>query len=414
MRVNNPANLLSRVISTAACAFLLCAALAAQTSTVLHQFRATNSRDGSESYAGLIAGPHGRLYGDSFLGGSANNGIIFELSPPASSGGAWVYRVLYSFGATPDGAGPRGTLTRDHDGNLYGTTQIGGQSGCGTVFELSPPAISGGAWTESVLYSFKCSSTDGSGPLGGVVFDELGNLYGSTEGGGVQGLGTVFKLTPSTSGGTWTEAQLHSFRGDAHDGDEPFYGLTFAGHGTFYGFTSYGGASGSGTFYQITTRGKETVLYTFQDGLDGGAPTGEPILDASGNVYGTANVGGATNNGVVFEFTLPVVTGQPWTETVLYSFSGSDGSSPSGVTFGPSGVLYGTTWVGGTNNDGVVFELAAPTSGGSWTESTLLELDGKGDGASVWAAPALFNGTLYGVAIGGGTEGAGTVFAVTP
>jgi uncharacterized repeat protein (TIGR03803 family) len=413
MREENPAKFFSCLLSTMICACLLCATLAAaQTSTILHQFQATNSKDGSQSYAGLLAGPHGELYGNSWMGGN-NNGLVFQLVP--ASGGSFRYSILYTFGNAPDGGLPRGTLTRDHNGNLYGTTQAGGQFGCGTVYELSPPAILGGAWTEAVLYGFNCvNNTDGAGPLGGVVFDSLGNLYGTTEGGGVNGLGTVFKLTPpSTSGGAWTETQLHSFQ-SGHDGEEPFYGLTFAGKGTFYGFTPYGGSFGDGTFYQITAGGKETVLYTFHNGPDGGFPSGAPILDASGNVYGTANTGGATGNGAVFEFTPPPIAGQPWTETVLYSFSGTDGFSPSGVTFGPLGVLYGTSWGGGTNRDGVVFELTPPTSGGSWTETVLHDFNGSGDGQSVWAAPVLVNGTLYGVTHIGGSKNAGTVFAVTP
>jgi uncharacterized repeat protein (TIGR03803 family) len=415
MRVKNPPPFFSRLILTAVCAFLLCAALAsAQVTKVIHEFQDGNSNDGSQSYAGLTAGPHGELYGNSWAGGT-NNGIVFELIPTVL--GSWRYSILYTFAAMPDGANPRGTLARDHNGNLYGTTQVGGTFDCGTVFELSPPAIVGGAWTESVLYSFDCvnnNPNDGAAPLAGVVFDNLGNLYGTTENGGTQGEGVVFKLTPpSTSGGAWTETLLHSFH-SGHDGAEPFYGLTFAGKGIFYGFTSYGGGSERGTFYQITAGGKETVLYTFHDGPDGGFPSGEPVLDASGNVYGTANIGGATGNGVVFEMTPPAIPGQPWTDNVLYSFSGTGGSSPSGVVFGPSGVLYGTSWGGGTTDDGVVFELTPPTSGGSWTESVLLDFNGNGNGQSVWAAPILLNGTLYGVTHTGGPTNAGTVVAVTP
>jgi uncharacterized repeat protein (TIGR03803 family) len=407
----NSAKLLDRLSSIAACAFLLCASVAAaQTSTVLHQFRATTQIDGSGSRAGLVAGPHGELYGDTYSGGSTNDGIIFELIPP-SSGGPWRYNVLYSFLGKPDGSLPFGTLTRDHKGNLYGTTQIGGTFGCGTVFELSP--ISGGAWTESVLYSFNCTG-DANNPLSGVIFDNLGNLYGTTQAGGTASFGTVFKLTPpSSSGGSWTETVLHSFHGN-QDGSYPYNGLTFAGKGTFFGFTSYGGAFDRGTFYQIAAGGKETVLYSFSDGADGGGPSGEPILDALGNIYGTAGSGGIQNNGLVFEFAPSALSGQPWTETVLYSFSGVDGGQPSGVTLGVSGILYGTSWGGGTNNDGVVFQLMPPTSGGSWTESALLNLDGKGDGDAIYSAPTLFEGTLYCVAAGGGTAGAGTVLAVTP
>jgi uncharacterized repeat protein (TIGR03803 family) len=412
MREKNPTKIFVHLFSTAACALLLCGSMAAaQTSTVLHQFRATTQFDGSGSQAGLIEGPHGELYGDTYSGGSTDNGIVFELIPPSSSGGSWRYNILYSFLGKPDGSLPRGTLTRDHNGNLYGTTEIGGTFGCGTVFELSP--VSGGAWTESVLYSFNCTG-DAENPLSGVIFDNLGNLYGTTQAGGTTGFGTVFKLTPpSTSGGAWTETVLHNFHGN-QDGRYPYYGLTFAGKGTFYGFTSYGGTYDRGTFYQMMAGGKETVLYSFSDGADGGGPSGEPILDASGNVFGVTGAGGIQNNGLVFQFTPPAISGQPWTETVLYSFTGTDGSQPTGVTFGPSGVLYGTSWAGGANNDGIVFQLTPPTSGGSWTESDLLDLDGKGDGDAIYSAPTLFGGTLYCVAAGGGTAGAGTVLAVTP
>jgi uncharacterized repeat protein (TIGR03803 family) len=389
----------------------------AQTETVLHQFQATTSQDGSVPYSGLIAGPKGQLFGNAWFGGSSGNGEVFELLPPASGGGSWSYRILYNFGPAPDGANPRGNLLADRKGNLYGVTQDGGTFGCGTVFELTPPTQSGAVWTESVLYSFNCinGNLDGAGPAAGVIFDNAGNLYGTTVGGGTVGDGTVFRLTPpSTAGSSWTETVLHSFIGPP-DGANPFGSLTFDGHNAFYGFTPYGGTSGTGALYQVTSAGHEVILHNFQDRQDGGFPVTAPLLDSLGNLYGSANGGGTTNNGIVFEFLRPTSSAQHWTESVLHNFTGADGSSCQGLIFDSTGTLYGTTWAGGSSGFGVVFKLTPPSSGGSWTQQVLHSfIGGASDGSFVWTSPVLVNGTLYGVTHWGGTANQGAVFAVTP
>ncbi len=403
---------------SAFCACLLLAATlaSAQTETIIHNFQQSNPKDGMNPYSGLIADPEGRLYGNAWMVGASDNGIVFAMAPPTTSGESWHYGILYNFGEAPDGANPRGNILRDKNGNLYGTTQNGGSYGCGTVYELSPPAQAGSKWAETILHDFDCTqgATDGADPTAGVIFDDAGNLWGTTSGGGTAGLGTVFELaSPSTSGGTWTETVVYNFQGNP-DGSEPFGTLVYAGHNKFYGLTPYGGSDGHGTFYEVWSDGTEKVIHSFLNKEDGGSPAGTPILDGHGNVYGSDNSGGSTGNGVVFEFTPP--TGDTgWTGKILYDFLGTDGSSCQGLVFDSTGALYGSTWGGGSAGFGTVFQLTPPTSRGQWSETVLHNFAGPpSDGQSVWTAPVVVDGVLYGVTYKGGAENMGTVFAVTP
>jgi uncharacterized repeat protein (TIGR03803 family) len=295
----------------------------AWTETVLYSF--TGGTDGEIPLAGLIADAAGNLYGTTVgnrvgLGCSGfpyQCGNVFRLTPPATPGDAWTFAVLYTFGslAASDGANPAGALIADAAGNLYGTTGFGGLTssttpcgGCGTVFKLTPPATPGDAWTETQLHIF--NFTDGAGPFGALIADAVGSLYGTTTGGGANGFGTVFKLTPpATAGGAWTEAVLYSF-----------------------------GASG----------------------IDGAEPVGGLIADAAGNLYGTTNGGGANSGfGTVFQLAPPTAAGDLWTEAVLHNFTGSDGAKPpAGLLADAAGNLYGTTQAGGGSNDGTVFQLS--------------------------------------------------------
>jgi uncharacterized repeat protein (TIGR03803 family) len=351
------------------------------TETVLHNFE-DNGSDGFYPQASLIFDAAGNLYGTTVNGGTSTCGggygcgTVFELSP--KPGGGWTETVLHSFGDGTDGANPYwGGLIFDAAGNLYGTTTGGGtdtcpQYGCGTVFELSPTG--GGAWTETVLYSFHRGS-DGHVPAAGLTMDATGNLFGTTTEGGTgncltgqtHGCGTVFELSP-TSGGRWTEAVLHNF-GSGSDGIYPTSSLTFDSAGNLYGTTQAGGIYDFGTVFELMAAAgggwTETVVYTFNDnGADGYAPAaGALIFDAAGNLYGTTTYGGAYFFGTVFKLT-PTVRGT-WTETLLHEFAGPDGYSPwAGVIFDATGNLYGTTINGGTHqcNDqdfgcGTVFEL---------------------------------------------------------
>jgi uncharacterized repeat protein (TIGR03803 family) len=242
-------------------------------------------------------------------------------------------------------------LTADSSGNLYGTTDSGGEYAWGTVYKLTPK--SSGGWTQSVLYSFK-GGTDGQFPTGGVVFDTLGNLYGTTQYGGNKSCscGTVFKLALNSHGG-WTKSTLHRFNGNI-DGASPAAALIFDSAGNLYGTTATGLQKSNvfGTVFELTPNSggswTEKVLFAFpNDGSGGEAPEAALVFDPGGNLYGTAYVGGAHQQGVVFKLT-PSSQGA-WTESVLYSFAGgADGAWPySPLIFDSAGNLYGTTEMGG-------------------------------------------------------------------
>jgi uncharacterized repeat protein (TIGR03803 family) len=324
------------------------------TETVLYTFGGLP--DGAEPWAGLIFDAAGNLYGTTSQGGNYLYGTVFELMPNGSGG--WTETVLHSFGSGTDGYQPlNGSLMFDAAGNLYGTTQEGGTAGGGTVFELTPNGS--GGWTETVLHSFG-SGTDGRFPLAGLIFDAAGDLYGTTELGGNSNAGTVFELTPNGGGG-WTETVLHRF-GNGTDGAEPWAGLIFDARGNLYGTTFQGGNYLGGTVFELTPNGSggwaETVLHSFGKGTDGYQPTyGSLIFDAAGNLYGTTQLGGSSNSGTVFELT-PDGSGG-WAETLLDSFDATDGQRfPwAGLIFDAAGNLYGTTYGGGTYGHGTVFEL---------------------------------------------------------
>lgn len=349
-------------------AFLWCALLgailayaaAASAESPIHSFLGPTS-DGAVPYGGLVRGKQGVLYGTAYAGGGYGSGIVFELSPPTVSGGTWTETVLYSFMGGTDGAGPLGALVLDEDGNLYGTTEFGGTAAFndGVAFELSPPTVSGGAWSESILHAFTGDHghvIDGAKPYGGLVFGFEGSLYGTTYGGGHAGVGTVFRLTKSKTD-MWSEGVIHSFD-NSDDGAYPLDTLIVDEAKNLYGTTAFGGretcGAGCGTVFELSppaTRGEpwtETVLYEFTgiDG-DGGNPYAALVFDGAGNLYGTTTAGGESGNGTVFELS-PSEEG--WTENLLYTFKGeSDGAVPyAGVVFDSAGNLYGTAYYGGS------------------------------------------------------------------
>ncbi len=399
-----------------------CIPAAGQTENVLYSFQ--GGLDGAQPVAGLID-KAGNLFGTTAFGGSAGSGTVFELSPPSTPGGSWNESVLYSFqGGTDgyfpasalvsdpagnlygttlaggsvcpicgtvfklskrggtwtetvihsfgftDGANPFGKLLFADDGNLYGTTNSGGDYSAGTVFELCPPAKPRGAWTENVLYSFTGGS-DGGQPLSDIVRDRAGRLYGTASAGGL-GFGVVFELRPGHKG--WTETAIYSFTG-ANDGASPYDGVAFDGHGGLIGVASTGGdpscaGGGCGTVYRLTPRASpgsswsENTLYAFTGGLDGAQPLAKPIVDGKGKVYGTASIDGVAYPcypycGTVFELVPPNSSTHMWTETTLYDFAGgSDGSSPeASLVVGKGGVLYGTTLSGGGSGVGTIFDV---------------------------------------------------------
>jgi hypothetical protein len=373
--------------------------------------------------------------------------------------------VLHNFSGGKDGAVGANQLAADSAGNLYGTTWDGGNSsaacgayfgypsysGCGVVFKLTPRK--GGAWKETVLHTFS-GGKDGALPVGGVVLDSAGNLYGTTWFGGdrrpancnltglIPGCGVVYKLTP-TEDGPWTETVLYTFTGGS-DGAYPYSGVTLDSSGNVYGtavaagymLTCNTGGSGCGVVFKLTPAPSgpwtESVLYAFTGGTYGNGPYGGLTFDASGNLYGVTKEGGDTSVncfgpgfpgcGVVFELT-PTPSG-PWTETVLHAFTGgADGSNPyMGVTLDAAGNVYASTDSGGDLTSyscrkqaipgcGVVFELTQ----GTWEETVLYTFTGGSDGIGA-SSPVILDsyGNLYGTFWSGGGSGNGGVYKLTP
>jgi len=393
--------------------------------TVLYSW--TWGTDGSQPEAGLIRDKAGNLFGTTVVGG----GTVFKLAPDGTE------RVLHAFIGGSDGAFPRAGLIRDSAGNLYGTTFYGGTicsgGGCGTVFELSPPAKGETAWTEKVIHYFKGGSiinrqADGSGPMAGLMMDSAGNLYGTTSAGGeVGGYGTVFKLAPPASGKTrWTETLLHTFKGYPSDGGVPQAGLIMDKAGNLYGTTTAGGPSpGLGTVFVLSpppigkTQWTEGWVHTFKGyGTDGAGPLAGLIM-VGDMLYGTTFSGGpGCNNtcGTVFE-----VSRKTGAYSVLHFFTGgSDGEHPAGGLINVKGTLYGTTYSGGTgsctnsgvNGCGTVFSINLATN----VEKILYSFqqsvtDGQDPDAGLTKDS---EGNLYGTTILGGQGGGGTVFKLTP
>ena len=327
----------------------------------------------------------------------------------ASGAQAQTFKVLHDFGvAAGDGNLPSSPLLKDSAGNLYGMTSTGGAHNLGTVYRLSPTGT--GGFKETILHSFAGGFADGAFPEGPLVRDSAGNLYGVTSVGGMKatvcnssaalGCGVVFKLTP-TSTGQWTEAVLHRFTGT--DGGNSFAGLVLDSKGNFYGATSVGGSKGLGTVYKLShtsTGWKETVLHSFAGGTDGAAPfifETALALDGLGNIYGsTYGGGGAANAGIVFEL-IPQTSGA-WTEKILYTFQGgADGSeSLCGVILDKSGNVYGTTLKGGTQiGSGTVFKL---TAANGYAKTILHDFNVLTDPAKEAPHTLLFdaNGNLFG------------------
>jgi uncharacterized repeat protein (TIGR03803 family) len=396
----------------------------------------TGGSDGGSPLAGIVVGHGGVLFGTTQVGGTSNIGTVFSLTPPASPGGVWTETVLHNFGGAPgDGATPfDAPVVIGSGGVLYGTTENGGTSNNGTVFSLTPPASPGGAWTETVLYSFAGSPDDGANPQAGVVIGGGGVLYGTTTGGGISacpfgGCGTVFSLKPPLSpGGSWTETVLYSL--EYSTGSNP-WGSVVIGSGVLYGTTYFGGTAGNGTVFSLTPpaspRGAwtETVLHDFTPTSgDGAAPEAGVAIGSGGILYGTTFSGGLSDLGTAFSFTPPASAGGSWTETLLHNFgvNGEDGTVPtSTLVTGSHGILLGTTQFGGSTSSncfmgcGTVFGLMPPASaGGMWTESILHRfkvIDGSNPAAGVAIGPG---GLLYGTTAAGGSANSGTVFSLTP
>jgi uncharacterized repeat protein (TIGR03803 family) len=414
--------------------FSLAMSARAQTETILYNF-ASGSNDGFQPLSGVIFDAAGNLYGTTLEGGidtdcqqlgNSGCGTVYELSPV---GATWQETVLYSFTGGNDGGVPNAGLVRDASGNLYGTAQEFGTGGYGVVFELSP---SGGGWTENVLYSFT-GGADGAYPVSGLVFDAAGNLYGTTNAGGnstsgcvyqrVNGCGVVFELSPA-SGGLWTESVLHTFT-DGSDGASPSTALILDSAGNLYGTAQFGGTYNKGVVFEMKkgTGGvwRLGVLHAFTGSTDGADPETSLTFDAAGNLYGTAAIDGADFAGVAFE--MKRGSGGGWTFGVIHTFTGGhDGRLPlSALLVDMAGNVYGGTEAGGKLSEcdddgcGVVYKLT-PHTGAGWTETLLHTFLSNGtDGTSPFGNLVFDSaGNLYGTTNAGGLNSGGTVFEVTP
>jgi uncharacterized repeat protein (TIGR03803 family) len=255
---------------------------------------------GCNSIASLIFDSHGSLYGTSCCAGDYGGGSVFRLTP--TRGGRWKFTVLYSF-QRADGQVPFDSVTFDQQGNLYGTTAAAGLYGDGAVFKLTPTLA--GPWSIEVLHYFSGGDSDGAAPIGGVVLDNSGNLYGTTNAqGSATGEGVVFKLTPDGTGG-WAETIIHQFGVFPGDGSEPRATLLFGKGGELFGTTWQGGDFSFGTVFKLTPSPNgvwtETIVYSFTGGQDGGNPYASVIMDSAGSLYGTAYDGGQYGLGTVFK-----------------------------------------------------------------------------------------------------------------
>jgi uncharacterized repeat protein (TIGR03803 family) len=399
-----------------ACAILTFVAVLANISsaaTYKKLYNFTGGTDGGDPATALTFDSVGNAYGTTAAGGDFDFGTVFMLSPSGQQ------TVLYSFTGGSDGLDPHGGVTVDGAGNLYGTTVAGGfgglcaGDGCGVIFELTS---TGGSWTETTLYNFK-GLNDGFGPGGALVFDKAGNLFGTTPDGGAHWNGVVFELSPAAHG--WRYKVIHAFTGNK-DGSVGSLGtLVFDDAGNLYGVTELGGTYGAGAVYKVspTPSGtwKTTVLYDFKGLPDAANPYGGLILDKVGNLYGTTYFGGATGMGAMFQL-IPGPNGT-WQENVLYSFQGgTDGSFPTTtLVFDSTGTLYGTTSTGGrpSCDCGTVFKLNF--SRGTWNEKIVHFFGKEGDGSSPNYGLTLDqSGNLCGTTPVGGTEGQGIVFRLTP
>ncbi|HZP24066.1 MAG TPA: choice-of-anchor tandem repeat GloVer-containing protein [Terriglobales bacterium] len=380
-------------------------AWAASSENVLYTFQGGSD---CAPYGSLILDAAGNLYGTTY-GGRGVNGEVYKLSP---DGGTYTKTTIYSFAGGSDGRNPVLGLVRDTAGNLYGTTPIGGTANRGVVYELSP---NGSGWTETVLYAFS-GGNDGAIPYSGVIFDQAGNLYGTASQGGANGNGVVFKLTPGANG--WTESVLYAFTG-GNDGSWPQGNILFDPAGNLYGATMQGGVDGWGTAYKLIPANggwTEATLYGFTNGDDGSQPQAGLIRHPSGVLYGTANGGGSGQAGVVFQLR-PYPTVQPnatagWQETPIYSFTGgNDGAgSDTGMVFDQAGNLDGTAQEGGSGGFGVVYQLTPGSSG--WTQNLLYSFTGGSDGGFPESTVALDSaGNLYGTTVAGGA-GCGVVYQI--
>jgi uncharacterized repeat protein (TIGR03803 family) len=419
---------LSIMLAMFAASMLLTATRVVAQSETLLNFSGTSGGAGPEST--LIFDAAGNLYGTTYTGGYNNGGpslggVAFQLKPKA--GGGWTEVVMHNFGAAGDGTFLSAGLIGDGSGKFYGTTTGGGAYGYGTVFLLRPTKT---GWSEEIIHSFNNDGKDGEYPNGSLIIDSAGNIYGTTKNGGSNfcvymgaSCGTVFELSTKTG----AEKILHNFQQDGDiDGYYPLGSLIFDSAGHLYGTTSTGGSGFQGVVFELFPRanGKwgEKIVHSFTfNGTDGADPDAGLVFDSVGNLYGTTSLGGNQSIALGTVFELSPGAGGVWTETIPHNFGdcAADGCQPTGsLILDSAGNLYGTASSGGTDDGGVVFELT-PVGGGVWNDTELLTFTSLGGDYTYGENPAAglvfdASGNLYGTAHGGGEFSGGTVFEVTP
>jgi uncharacterized repeat protein (TIGR03803 family) len=406
-----PTHFRIRAVAATAVFALSLAAATASTTNVIFSF---SEDDGEYADTDLETDNAGNIYGTTVLGGDFGSGTVFKLSHTPNG---WVQTVLYSFTSGTDGGEPYKGVTLDHQGNLYGTAVAGGsgncEGGCGVVYKLTN---SGGTWTQTVIHAFT-GGDDGSGPGARVTLDPSGNdIYGMTPTAGAYGLGTIYKIHREHNG-TYTFSVIHAFTGGA-DGATGSAGRMILRHDRLYGAATAGGTYGSGVVFELSHKGPEgwnfRTIYSFRGQPDGSFPYGALLFGHMGHIYGTTYYGGANGIGAVYELS-PRPMGE-WNESVLYSFqdNGTDGNSPiSNLVADHARNLYGTTSEGGSGS-GTIFKLS-PVGNIQWIETVVHPFQGPPDGAFPYDGMVVDRfGNYYGATVHGGDSDNGAIYKFTP
>jgi uncharacterized repeat protein (TIGR03803 family) len=390
--------------------FAIALSLTTVTATTTDVIFSFEEDEGEYADTDLETDSAGNIYGTTVLGGDFGGGTVFQLSPTPSG---WVHTVLYSFTGGADGGEPYKGVTLGRDGNLYGTAVTGGsgncEGGCGVVYKLTNSA---GTWTQTVIHAFT-GGDDGSGPGARVTVDAGGNIYGMTPTGGAYGFGTIYKIH-GAGGGAFRV--IHTFTG-GDDGATGSAGRMILRRGRLYGAATVGGAHGSGVIFELSPRAVGEwdfrPIYAFKGQPDGSFPYGALLFGPAGRIYGTTYYGGDNGIGAVYELAQQRLG--DWQERVIYSFqAGTDGNSPiSNLVRDAAGNLYGTTSEGGLGS-GAIFKLS-PIGGGQWTETVVHAFQGPPDGAFSYNGMVVDRfGNFYGATVHGGDNDDGSIYKFTP